>query len=399
MHVHNLILYPYCLHLLSSVANLLLALTFLLHTAVADWFLGTNNGNNSNGNHINNNNATPAARAATMAAATPAPDWTAATATTSNRAVGGERLGGFLVFKLLLISAVVSPDTLDLLILLSWYTLLSFLRSLAHLCANTSQHTALSGQMPRPGVLRLLLVVLVSDFLAAACCVALFHGAGLGMVMLLTSDCALLAVDVVGHIMQHVTQVLEMQHAENITALEEEQWASAGLGSNRADDAAAAAAPVPRLPDDRVEALEQQQSRRLSILDAVIFSLQLLSAAITVLHFIHIWSLHGVQFTLIDGVLALHLQAAISAASKKITVRRNMNRIARDLDGMFQDATEQELMKAAQAGDTCCICLGTMQTVGSVKKVACGHLYHTTCLREVVERAQSLEAAKCRKFT
>jgi hypothetical protein len=38
-----------------------------------------------------------------------------------------------LVFKLLLISAVVEPDTLDLLILLSWYTLLSFLRSLAHL--------------------------------------------------------------------------------------------------------------------------------------------------------------------------------------------------------------------------------------------------------------------------
>ena len=38
-----------------------------------------------------------------------------------------------MVFKLLLISAVVEPDTLDLLILLSWYTLLSFLRSLAHL--------------------------------------------------------------------------------------------------------------------------------------------------------------------------------------------------------------------------------------------------------------------------
>lgn len=43
-------------------------------------------------------------------------------ASTSNRIhrSGRERLGGYLLFKLLLISAVVDPDTLDLLILLSW---------------------------------------------------------------------------------------------------------------------------------------------------------------------------------------------------------------------------------------------------------------------------------------
>jgi len=34
-------------------------------------------------------------------------------------------------------------------------------------------------------------------------------------------------------------------------------------------------------------------------------------------------------------------------------------------------------------------------SVGSVKKVGCGHLYHTHCLREVVERARSMEAARC----
>ena len=36
-----------------------------------------------------------------------------------------------------------------------------------------------------------------------------------------------------------------------------------------------------------------------------------------------------------------------------------------------------------------------MSTGGHVKKVQCGHLYHTHCLREVVERAQSLQDAKC----
>jgi hypothetical protein len=98
------------------------------------------------------------------------------------------------------------------------------------------------------------------------------------------------------------------------------------------------------------------------------------------------------QFTLIDGVLALHLHSALSAAGKKIAERRNLNRIARDLDAMFEDATEMELAKSTDV--FCCICLGTMST-GSVKKVGCGHLYHTHCLREVVERARSMEAAKC----
>ena len=64
------------------------------------------------------------------------------------------------------------------------------------------------------------------------------------------------------------------------------------------------------------------------------------------------------------------------------------------MDAIFEDATEIEIRKASACGDVCCICLGTMST-GNVKQVGCGHLYHTHCLREVVERARSMEAARC----
>lgn len=327
---------------LLAIANLLLSLTFLLHTAVADWFLG------SGLRHIHES------------------------------AAGRERLGGFLVFKLLLISAVVGPDTLDLLILLSWYTLLSFLRSLAHLCNGTIQHTIQSGQRPRSGVLKLLIAVLCSDTVAAAVCVALFHGAGWGMILLLTCDCALLGVDVICHILLHLGQVLENQHAERVTRLEAEQ--------RRVRDT--------QHLEHQVESLEQQQNRRSYILETTVFVLQIFNHILTVGHFFHIWSLYGVQFTLIDGVLALHLHSAVSSVSKKIAERRNLYRIARDMDSMFEDATELELRKASVAGDVCCICLGTM-SMGQVKKVGCGHLYHASCLQEVVERARSIEAARC----
>ena len=73
----------------------------------------------------------------------------------------------FLVFKLLLISAVVAPDTLDLLILLTWYTTLSCLRSLDHLANATTTHLSALGQPPRPGVVQLLLLVLSYLLLAS----------------------------------------------------------------------------------------------------------------------------------------------------------------------------------------------------------------------------------------
>lgn len=149
--------------------------------------------------------------------------------------------------------------------------------------------------------------------------------------------------------------------------------------------------------DRRMETLELVHARRLAILDNAIFGLELLCHVLTVAHFLHIWSLHGIQFTLIDGVLALHLHSALSSACKKIAQRRHLFVIARDLHSMFPNASEQELRKASLSGDVCCICLGTMSTgiSGHVKKVHCGHLYHTHCLREVVERAQSMQAAKC----
>jgi hypothetical protein len=134
---------------------------------------------------------------------------------------------------------------------------------------------------------------------------------------------------------------------------------------------------------------EERHNRRVAILETTIFSLQLLAHLLTVAHFLHIWSLHGTQFTLIGDILALHLHSAICNAQ-----RCNLHRIARDLDGVFEDATELELCKAMVLGDVCCVCLSSMTS--HVKKVACGHLYHAACLREqVVERARSMEAARC----
>jgi len=361
-----------------------------------------------------------------------------------------ERLGGYLLFKLLLVSAVVEPDTLDLLILLSWYTLLSFLRSLTHLAGTATSHAAQAGSAPSRGVLRLLVAVLAADFGAAALCAGLFSGAGWGTVLLLACDCALLAVDALAHCARHAGQVLEERHSAEVGALEDAQLrlggeeearlllsssssssSSESVHQNDREDEQSGDTSIPttdtedhaeanaanadgteipvepqahirdrarresRRIDRRIELCESLHCRRLSVLDSVVFSLELAAYLLTICHFLHIWSLHGVSFGLVDCVLALHLHSAVSAMGKKIGDRRNLNRISQSLESNFSDATEMELRKSLAAGDVCSVCLGTMSGLRNVKKVGCGHLYHTHCLREVVERARSIEAAKC----
>ena len=325
---------------LLAIANLLLAATYLLHGAVAEFFLGQGGGGRTRGGAgqgqgtaISTADAQDRQQGQVPPAVGTAPAPTAPTAadvppmppTRLNRS-NRERLGGYLLFKLLLVSAVVEPDTLDLLILLSWYTLLSFLRSLAHLAGTATSHAAQSGSPPMPGVLRLLVVVLLSDFCAAALCAGLFSGAGWGTVLLLSCDCALLAVDTLAHIARHVGQMFEEKHSAEVGALEEEQLrlgdearnssSTASDGQDDLDDNVTStetntgddthvvgstlivdepthprdrAHQQSRLIDRRIELLESLHCRRLSILDSVVFSLELAAYLLTICHFLHNW--------------------------------------------------------------------------------------------------------------
>lgn len=373
-----------------TIINLLLAVTYLTHSIVANFFLGevsmltTDNTEHEFG----------------VEDATLMSMGVGASASDRMHRSGRERLGGYLLFKLLLITAVVEPDTLDLLILLTWYTVLAFLRSLSYLAGITTAHTAASGQSPHRGVLRLLITVLICNISAATTCAALFHDAGMGMLLLLTCDCVLLALDVFTHFARYTQQILDEKHQTYLNELEMRQIEMHEDHRNirESDDAESDIDEEVRLQsrrlDHEMELKDALHARLLSILDYTAFMLELFALLVTILHFIHVWVLHGVTFNLVDGVLALHLHSAVSAFGKKVAERRNHNRIARDLNSYFCDATDMELSKASAAGDMCCICLGTM-TMGNVKKVGCGHLYHTHCLREVVERAHSFEAARC----
>lgn len=405
---------------LCIITNFWLCSNILLHSVVASWFLSQSGSSETN----NNPTATRRQHETRLGDDTirMVPEWRLSDSSGASNA--RERMGGFLIFKLLLISAVLTPDTLNLMILVSWFTLLSCLRSLDHLAYSTNIHLVATGQAPNKGIIQLLFWVLACDIVAAGSCAALFHTAGLGMILLLTCDCALLGTDTASHILNYYQSVLENSHDNHMRDLEEEQSTlhraneDGSVGDNTEEGVEVSTAsdglgiqeqPLSRIAtmsptelrqesgrlDYQMECLELAHSRRLSILDTGIFCLDMTCHILTVAHFCHIWIIHGVQFTLIDGVLALHLHSAISTACTKLVRRQNIHKIARDLEGKFPNATDEELKQAATDGDVCCICLMSMTKGGNIKKLPCGHIYHTHCLREVIERAQNLESAKC----
>lgn len=315
---------------LIAIANLILALVYLFHAAVADLFLGTSMSNLSTIHHQQQDNII------------------ADEQTRRQRRLGRERFGGYLLFKLLLISSVLDPGTEDLLILFSWYMLLSFLRSLAHLAGSTANHASQSGQSPRPGALHLLITVFICDIGAAAGCVVLFRGAGWHMLLLLTCDCALVAADAMAHIVKHCGLTMEERHRSRTSSLEEElanlRRRSRELLEQYRDELCLAESEyvndtefdISMLPirrrsglehvDLEVARLEQEiekrelvHMRRMKIADVAVFGFELSALTLTMAHFMHIWAWHGASFGLVDFVLALHLHSTISIIGKKVS--------------------------------------------------------------------------------
>ena len=284
-----------------AVANLLLAVMFLLQTAVADMFLGPINTSNTENNLPPRNEASQRRRSA-----------------------GREKFAGFLLFKSLIITSIVEPDnSIDLFILLLWYTLISFMRSCSHMAGATAIHASQSGEPPTKGGLHLLVLILVCDTLAAVGFVTVFYNIGWNMLLLLSCDCIMIMMDGVTHIMRYIGLKIEESHRVDITHLEERQLTlrtrrNNGL-DNESDEVAqegiVAVGERDSIVEDENSELEAELDqidqavqtdeanyiKLRSAIDRAVFLLEITYLTTASSHFIHMWSVHGTSYGLIDG--------------------------------------------------------------------------------------------------
>jgi hypothetical protein len=191
------------------------------------------------------------------------------------------------------------------------------------------------------GILQLLLIVLCLTFSSGFGWVMFFYKAGIPMVILLLLDSAILIVDIVRYIVIYVQGiVLEGSYQARINELEEMQLQqSCGLvdadGSiqtnhsygERQGQASRNNSLIKikgrngaRSIENDIERAEIRQAFYSSILQSIIFTLEVLSSMVTAFHFLHIWYLHGLSFGLVDAILLLHLQSSVSGVVRKVRI-------------------------------------------------------------------------------
>lgn len=342
-----------------AVANLIVAFTFVIHNRLANLFLGP----------VESDGRYPLMVREAL----------------RRRGSGRQKISAFLFFKLLVMQEILEPDSADFLCLLLWFASLALMRSLVHLAGRESSHSSQAGEVPTRGVVALLssVGVCAATFAVAAASV-LGASSNWSLLAVLATDCVLNLIKCVPPLIRYGAAAAEAEHRRAVAVLEERQ-ASPHPGADEEEFGQV---------EREIEARESAIASRLTSLETVVFATELIDLALSSGHFLHLWSIHGTHFGIVDGVIALHFHSSVTAIGRKISERRNIHHVARELDKNFEDATELEVRKASAAGDVCCICLGGLGS-GRVKRLRCGHLFHSGCLREVCERESSIRAAKC----
>jgi hypothetical protein len=115
---------------------------------------------------------------------------------------------------------------------------------------------------------------------------------------------------------------------------------------------------------------------------------QLMVHTLSLLHYIHVWAVHGLSFSLLDFLLLLHTRTIVSKIRAKLTSLS----IFLTIDKRLPDATAEQLATAQDAKDACAIC---REDLSSAKVLPCGHLFHLVCLRDWLD--QSATCPICRR--
>ncbi|KAL1917213.1 uncharacterized protein VTP21DRAFT_4869 [Calcarisporiella thermophila] len=259
-----------------------------------------------------------------------------------------DRLLNFLLFKVVFIGAILEPKWEDLMIWISWFTILGFLRIFSMLCRDRFEYLAFCPNVPFKShlkILSLLVLILVSDVFWFSVCASIFPT----MLLLLTFESFTLFLDTLQTLIKYGIHIRDLSTSGI--------WEEKGV-----------------------------------MLYYTEFITDILILVATLGHYMHIILLHGVSLTLIDAVLLLNMRSVFNNLRKKITSYYHYLRVISDMQTRYPSATVKELQDYK---DDCAICRDTMT---NAKRLPCGHCFHASCLRAWFERAcQAPSCPTCRQ--
>mmetsp|Transcript_8981 Transcript_8981/g.13439 ORF Transcript_8981/g.13439 Transcript_8981/m.13439 type:complete len:375 (-) Transcript_8981:146-1270(-) len=253
-----------------------------------------------------------------------------------------DRTLNYLLFKVVFMGAILNADLHELSVWTTWFAIMCFLRAFIIICRERLEIAAFQG--PQPSSTSSSSCIYVSILF----CICAINA---GLVLL----CWNFLGEEVGSI-SVIFLLLFENLAVFIVCFQEIMKFCLRIG---------------------VIEIESSQQRSLSV-HYVDYVGDCVMQIVTLAHYVHVWNMYGVSFTLIDLFLFMNMRSVFINLQKRILAFQSYRRAMEDVDTKFSDATKEELKNF----DKCAICLEKMH---SAKKLGCSHQFHRECLERWIK--------------
>ncbi|XP_030649988.1 E3 ubiquitin-protein ligase AMFR [Chanos chanos] len=257
-----------------------------------------------------------------------------------------DKFWNFVFYKFIFVFGVLNVQNEEELVMWCvWFSTLIFLHLMVQLCKDRFEYlsfspaTALSSHVR---VLTLLVCVLLS---CGGLCVLLGYAPSPHTLSFMAAECLLVTVCAVHVIVRYAIHLWDVHH--------EGSWEDKGAYVYYTD-----------------------------------FTMELIMLSLDLMHHIHMLLFGNIWLSMAGLVVFMQLRSLYQELKHRLRRHKNYLRIMNAMEARFTMATAEEL---AANDDDCAICWESMHTA---RKLPCGHLFHSPCLRSWLE--QNTSCPTCR---
>ncbi|GAA6229805.1 E3 ubiquitin-protein ligase AMFR-like [Lates japonicus] len=255
-----------------------------------------------------------------------------------------DKFWNFIFYKFIFVFGVLNVQTVEEVVMWwLWFAVLVFLHLLVQLCKDRFEYLSFSSATPLSSharVLLLLVVLLLCCGGLATLCSRLARSQGRHTAAFMAAECMLVTV--------RTTHVMFRYSIHLWDVNQEGSW--------------------------------ENKSSYVYYTDLL---MELLLLGLDLLHHIHMLIFSNIWLSMASLVIFMQLRFLVQEVQKRIRRHHNYLRVLRNMETRFSVASADEL---TANNDDCAICWDVMS---SARKLPCGHLFHSSCLRSWLEQDTS----------
>ncbi|XP_064016558.1 E3 ubiquitin-protein ligase AMFR isoform X4 [Pogoniulus pusillus] len=255
-----------------------------------------------------------------------------------------DKFWNFIFYKFIFIFGVLNVQTVEEVVMWClWFSGLVFLHLMVQLCKDRFEYLSFSPTTPMSShirVLTLLIAMILSCCGLAVICAAVGYTHGMHTLAFMAAESLLVTVRTAHVILRYAIHLWDLNH--------EGTWEGKDTYVYYTD-----------------------------------FVMELTLLSLDLMHHIHMLLFGNIWLSMASLVIFMQLRYLFYEVQRRIRRHKNYLRVVGNMEARFAVATPEEL---AANNDDCAICWDSMQ---SARKLPCGHLFHSSCLRSWLEQDTS----------